>query len=118
MKRLIWQPIALLILALLGSAAVANASVTVHTTASQGRSHATIYRDAQHVLSDTKTRTPWDGRYAYTKRHGMCVETFNGTRHDITTYGHGLPPGFYLKVCADGNYYVNDGVHFPGMRAY
>lgn len=76
-----------------------------------------VYRHAQAVIQDEQVKVPWDGRYSDYKGE-FCVEVFNGTGADIRQYGHGVPPGFYLRVCDDGNYYTNDGKPFRGMRGF
>lgn len=77
-----------------------------------------VYAEAQWLIRAQHVRVPWDGRYERATTHGFCVETFNGTSHDIRQFGARLAPGFYLKVCENGNYFVNDGVPFRGMEAY
>lgn len=78
---------------------------------------ANVYSAVQHLIADSNSRVPWDGRYS-DRHHRLCIETFNGTSHDIKQWRHGVPPGFYIKVCDDGNFYVNDGLPFAHMTSY
>jgi hypothetical protein len=78
----------------------------------------TEWHNAEHLIADQHVHVPWDGMVSYNEKTEFCVETFNGTRHDITQYGHGVPPGFYVKFCTNGQYYVNDGVPFKGTHPW
>jgi putative methionine-R-sulfoxide reductase with GAF domain len=74
------------------------------------------YHQVQALIKHAHLNVPWTGRYSTTDKR-LCVEVFNGTNHDIKWH-YELAPGFYLKVCSDGNYYVNDGTPFKHLRAY
>lgn len=85
--------------------------------ASADASTAHTFARAQHLLSDSGDRAQWDGRYGE-RYSSFCVETFNGTNRDIREWGHGMPPGFYILVCENGQYYINDGMPFRNLKAY
>lgn len=76
-----------------------------------------IYNTAEHLITDQKVRLPWDGRW-YLRNKIFCIETFNGSRHDIKQYGHGVPPGGFLKFCSNGQYYFNDADGFSHMKEF
>lgn len=77
-----------------------------------------VYAEAQWLIRAERVHVPWDGGYERATAHGFCIETFNGSAHAMRQYGARLAPGFYLKICEDGSYFVNDGVPFHRMRAY
>lgn len=83
---------------------------------------ANTYKAAQHFLHQLDrhgNKVPWDGRYSYNEKTELCLELFNGTDHSLTfKTHHDTPQGFYIRVCGDGNYYVNDGTPFKGMKSY
>lgn len=98
-------------------------AITAGVVAQAAPAHASthterIYAQAQWLIHADRVKVPWDGRYQAASPHGFCIETFNGSTHDITQYGHGVPAGFYLRFCEDGNYFVNDGLPFKHMRSY
>jgi hypothetical protein len=97
--------------------ALAGAAFTAAPALASGSHSAHIYQRAERLISAEHVRVPWDGRYSI-GRHGLCIETFNGTRRDIRQFGHGLPAGFFLKVCQDRSYVVRDGAPFADMAPF
>jgi hypothetical protein len=79
--------------------------------------HRSIWNQAQALIRRDHLSVPWDGRFSYSEKTEICLEVFNGTRHDIKWH-HEVPSGFYLKICADGEYVVSDGRPLPHMQAY
>lgn len=93
-----------------------GASIPAPAMAGHGHSTESVFKRAQHLITDQNINVSWDGRYSWHKN--FCIETFNGTNKDIKQYGHGVPPGFYLKFCSNGSFHVNDGQPFNGMESY
>lgn len=76
-----------------------------------------VFARATFLAKDSGNHAPWDGRYGE-KHSSFCIETFNGTNGDIREWGHGMPPGFYILVCENGQFYVNDGIPFRHLHSF
>jgi hypothetical protein len=87
------------------------------TSAHSDQFHQSIWHQAQTLIRRDHVAVPWDGKFSYNEKTELCIEVFNGTRHDITWH-HAVPSGFYLKICADGEYFVNDATPFPHLQTY
>lgn len=117
MKLKLWMAFSVLVMIVI--VIFMAGSTNAHAKTNNAKFQANVYRNAQKTMRELHiTKLNWDGRWSYSERSEMCVETFNGTNHNIRLnhYKWTVGTGLYIKWC-NSNYYTSDSP-FPHMHSF